>query len=146
MPRERRRVTHPPSEGIGANQNDSMSMDQLVAQYKKHGTMPNVPQNNPLYGDFTFPEDIHEIREATLKAEERFGQLPADVRTAAQNDWIKFLEMFNDPEGQSELIEAGLEINSETEPPTNPNTPPASDESPSTTTTPDPETPPTPTG
>lgn len=107
-----RRVTHPASIGPGANQNDTQDMNVLIAQYKKHGTMPNVPVKNPLYGDFTFPDDIHEVREATIIAEERFGELPADVRTAAKNDWIEFLEMFDDPDRQKTLIDAGLEINS----------------------------------
>lgn len=94
----------------GANQADApaANINTIVAQYMKHGTMPAIQQKNPLYGDFTHPTDIHSIREAVHQAEDRFDQLPADIRTAAGNDWVQFLDMFEDPENLEKLTQAGL--------------------------------------
>lgn len=94
----------------GANQDDAAGADinTIVAQYKRHGTLPAVQLRNPLYGDFTLPEDIHGAREAMLQAEERFAELPASVRTDANNDWVTFLEMFNTDEGRQSLSDHGL--------------------------------------
>jgi len=119
----------------GANQSDAPAADinTIVAQYKKHGTIPNVGLKNPLYGDFTFPENLTDIREAIYVAEDRFNELPADVRTAAKNDMGEFLEMFNDPDRQKLLEDAGLIIseNPEIKPPApKPESPKTPDESP----------------
>lgn len=86
------------------------NINTIVAQYKKHGTLPAVHRSNPLYGDFTFPEDIHEMREAVYAAEDRFSNLPASVRTLCENDWVIFLDLFADPVQRSRLVEAGLQI------------------------------------
>lgn len=96
----------------GANQDDAQSTDinRIVAQYAKNGTLPIVNRGTPLYGDFTTPTDIHSVREAVNQAEDRFDQLPASVRTAANNDWVTFLEMFNDETGRETLEDAGLQI------------------------------------
>lgn len=121
----------------GANPADSkgVNINTLVAQYKKTGTLPNVGLANPLYGDFTFPDDIHSMREAVYAAEERFNQLPADVRSAADNDWVRFVEMFNDPAEQALLETAGLQI---TDKPVIPNNSPPPESSPSAPPDPDP--------
>lgn len=124
----------------GANQTDGPSADinSIIAQFKKTGTMPSVPRRNPLYGDFTFGDDIHEVREAIFEAEDRFSELPSAVRAAAQNDWGQFLKMFNDPEQQKILEEAGLKI-TDTPIPNNsppPTSEPINDETPTPTTTP----------
>jgi len=132
----------------GANPDDAQDINTLVAQYQKHGTLPAVTRLNPLYGDFTASTEIHEIREAVHRAEDRFDALPADVRTLANNDWVSFLEMFGTDEGQKQLEDAGLQITepkaAQKAPETQPAISPATDRtaepkaSPSPTPTPDP--------
>lgn len=117
MPRERatRRVALSLNTDNGANQEDMAGADinVIVGQYKRTGTLPAVQLTNPLYGDFTDSEDLMDVREQHYLAAERFNELPADVRTAADNDWVKFLQMFNDPE-QRELLEtSGLVISTD---------------------------------
>ncbi len=132
----RRRVALALDTSGGANPADADGTDinKIMAKFKKTGTLPNVGRTNPLYGDFTFPEDIHSVREAVERAEDRFMDLPADVRSVCKNDWVQFYELFNTPEGQEKLTEAGLQINELNETP-----------SPDPSETPDPtvETPPT---
>lgn len=128
----------------GANQTDApgLEINAIVAQYRKHGTLPKVTLNNPLYGDFTFPEDIHSVREAVEKAEDRFDNLPASVRSAAENDWVTFLEMIQNDEQKQVLIDAGLEIVENTPPIPDENTPPVTNTPPPSETPP--EEPPSP--
>lgn len=141
MTTERKRATERVSLSLdtsgGSNQEDSAftNINRTVAQFREHGTLPQVPNLNPLYGDFTFPEDIHSVREAVQRADDRFMALPSDVRNVAGNDWVQFLTMFNDPQGRQTLVEAGLQMvdpittqtpTDPTSPPTtNPDTPPA---------------------
>lgn len=128
-----RRPRRRPRKGLklntrkGANQADKQGADvnTIVAQYRKSGTMPRVGLKNPLYGDFTFPEDIHEQREAMFRAEDRFMDLPSAVRAKADNDWVKFLTMFEDPEKRSWLETAGLVISDNSEPETDSPPPPS---------------------
>lgn len=96
----------------GANPADAagVNINKIMAVFKKTGTLPNVQLSNPLYGDFTNPEDIHSIREAVHEAEDRFAELPAKVRALCENDWVQFLERFDDPDGQKTLLDAGLTI------------------------------------
>ncbi len=112
----RRRVALALDTSGGANPADADGTDinKIMAKFKKTGTLPNVAQKNPLYGDFTFPEDIHSVREAVERAEDRFMDLPADVRSVCKNDWVQFYELFKTTEGQEILTEAGLEINDST--------------------------------
>lgn len=116
VPRQRagRRVSLSLDTSGGANRADAAgaNINVIVAQYKKTGTLPAVSSRNPLYGDFTFGEDIHEVREAVFEAEQRFNQLPADVRTLCDNDWVQFMDRFDDPHQRQALMDAGLSINS----------------------------------
>lgn len=96
----------------GANPTDAIGNDlvDIVARYRKTGELPHVKAHNPLYGDFTFTGDLHDIREAIENAEDNFMDLPSKIRTLADNDWVTFLEMFHDPTQQKILEEAGLQI------------------------------------
>lgn len=113
-----------PSE---TNQGDGHHVDanKLLAQYRKNGTLPNVHVHRPLYGDFTGPQDLHRQIEAAGAAFDRFAELPASVRTLADNSPVRFLEMFDNPEERAMLQEAGLGIldepNENQDPDTTPN-------------------------
>lgn len=106
----------------GANQADfpATEINQIIAKYQRHGTMPAVQMKNPLYGDFTGPSTIHEQREAVYQAEDRFMELPAKVRELCENDWVQFLDKMDDPEQHDSLIQAGLTILDPSEPNINP--------------------------
>ncbi len=130
------------SGGANAADADGSDINKIMATFKKTGTLPNVGRTNPLYGDFTFPEDIHSVREAVERAGDRFMDLPADVRSVCENDWVQFYELFKTEEGRAKLTEAGLQINDQTnttipDPITTPEIP--------NETPPAPETPPEPT-
>lgn len=96
----------------GANQADGQNteINGIMAQYKKNGTLPNVAQRNPLYGDFTFGNDLQDITNAIYEAEDRFNDLPATVRAAAQNNMVQFVQMYADETQRERLVDAGLII------------------------------------
>lgn len=122
--------------GANSADADGVNINKIMAKFKKHGTLPRVNTQNPLYGDFTFPEDIHSVREAVHQAEDRFMDLPADVRSVCENDWVNFYELFSTPEGRETLTEAGLQIGTTPIEPQPTPTPPEPDPEP---TPPDPE-------
>lgn len=126
----------------GANQADAAGADinTIVAQFRKTGTMPRVNLRNPLYGDFTFPDDIHSMFEAVAQAHDRFMQLPADVRTAADNEEEIFLEMWKTDEGRKKLEDAGLKINNPPIPNNSPPQPPDPEPTPTNDPVPTPTT------
>lgn len=131
----------------GANPADApgLEINSIMAQFQKHGTLPAISLPAPIYGDFTFPEDINSVREAVEQAEDRFMELPASVRTAAGNDWVKFFSMLRTDESLQVLTDAGLELfDSPPPPPESTNAPAVPPETPTTSGTtqpPDPNPP-----
>lgn len=71
--------------------------------------MPTVFHQNPLWGDFSGPSDYHQSLEQIQLAQDRYNELPADVRTASQNDPEIFLQMI-ESDDRALLEEAGLII------------------------------------
>lgn len=110
-----RRVSHPASGKGRTNQDDARGTDinVLVAQYMKNGTMPNVYVGDPLWGDFTSPDDLQSCFERWQLAKEKFNDLPATVREAADHDPVQFLRMFDDEGGRQILVDNGLAVDDE---------------------------------
>lgn len=139
-PRRHRRVSLSLDRSGGANPADAAgaNINTIVAQYRQHGTFPNIQLSNPLYGDHTGPQHLHETRLAIQQADERFNLLPAAIRSLADNSPEIFLDMLEDPDQLAQLEAAGLI--------TDPDTPehtPSSPVSPSLPPSPSSEEPPT---
>ena len=119
----RTRSPHPPSKGPGTPPDDLASADinLIMAQYAKNGTLPRVNPQTPLYGDFTQSTDLMDAMDRVNEALDRFEQLPASVRSVADGNPVRFLEMFDSDEERVLLTEAGL-ILDENEP-SEPSTP-----------------------
>lgn len=79
---------------------------------KRHTQGARVPLNprTPHYGDFSKAVDLTAAHELWAAAEDDFMSLPADVRTAANNDPVRFLEMLASEQDTQELIDAGLAV------------------------------------
>ena len=104
-----RRATTHATHG-GANQDDARGADinTLVAQYRKSGTVPNIAQREPYYTLDLDPRDLVAAYELVATADERFRDLPADVRKAADHDPARLLEMVQDDSQRDLLESAGL--------------------------------------
>lgn len=102
----------------GAKQSDreSSNINTIVANYFATGIMGKVNAQTPLYGDFTQPQDLQTQLHRVMDAQARFDALPADLRKAASNDPVKFLEMTQDDDGLALLTELGLVMVDDLEP------------------------------
>lgn len=90
------------------SERDAANINTIIAQYRSTGTLNRVNEQTPLYGDFTQAQDLQSQLHRTMEAQARFDALPSALRNAADNDPVKFLEMTNDDDGLTLLIELGL--------------------------------------
>ncbi len=79
---------------------------------KRHTEGAQIPLNTrqPTYGDFSAAVDLRTAIERVEIAEEEFMKLPADVRTAAQNQPQVLLDMMADQDQAQLLVDAGLPV------------------------------------
>ena len=79
---------------------------------KKHTEGAQIPLDSrtPMYGDFSAAVDLRTAIETVERAEDAFAALPADVRTAAQNQPEVLLDMMANQEDAQRLVDAGLPI------------------------------------
>ena len=98
-----------PTDG-GANQadRDGADLNNIMAQYLRDGTLTHVSRSQPLYGDFSGPQDLQSQMETVEAAQEHFDSLPAEVRALADNDPCKFVAMAEDSSTAALLEAAGL--------------------------------------
>lgn len=110
-PKSKRRATYYKEPNrISLEEAKAADANVIMAQYRRNGTLPVVHNRIPLYGDFTGPQDLHTALERSQEALERFQELPASVRLSCDNDPVRFLEMFDDPDERVMLEDAGLVI------------------------------------
>ena len=104
-----RRVQHPVGDVSLTRQADAKDADikNIVTRWKETGVVMGA-RGTPSFGDFSGQVDYHEALTRVKTAEADFYDLPAKVRTLAENDPGKFLEMVRDPDQVDELVEAGL--------------------------------------
>jgi hypothetical protein len=110
--RESKRVSLKLDTKGGADQagREVGDISSFVAAYRRNGVMPAVKIHQPLWGDFTGPTELHEMREAVFRAREMFEELPASVRDLCRDDEANLLDLVSTPEGQIALRDAGLEF------------------------------------
>jgi len=129
-PPVRRRVQKAMNQENGAVQADASAVDinKIIARYHATGQHPPVTAQQPLYGDFTGPTDLHTHLNRVSAAQEHFKALPAAVRAACDNDPVVFLEKFENRD-TALLEELGLVVLDQAEtPPPEPDPAPANPE------------------
>lgn len=89
---------------------EDSDINVIVRRWKSTGMPPVVTLHRPLYGDFTGSTDYQEQLDQVMAAQERFMELPAEVRAAVDNDPAAFLAAMETPEGRSYLAASGLQI------------------------------------
>lgn len=80
----------------------------IMASYEKTGQVPVYSNMQPLYEDFTMVADYQSALNAVISAEEAFMSLPANVRSAFDNNPALLIEAINDPTQRDRLIGLGL--------------------------------------
>lgn len=104
---------------------DDCDINIIMKKYG-HGAFPQVTAQ-PMYGDFSQGLDYTEARQAILRADEAFHEIPAEIRQHFDNDAAKFIDFTQDPKNLPKLREWGLAKREETplqEPPAQPGEPP----------------------
>lgn len=72
------------------------------------GAVPPVALDPRFFGDFSDALDFRESWDAVRVAEERFGQLPAELRERFGNDPLRLWDFVNNPQNEEKAIELGL--------------------------------------
>lgn len=121
-PRSRERFALEMDQGnkVDRDQVGDTNINSILARYEATGQPPRVRSEQPLYGDFTSGEDLFTTLNRVNEIRDNFAALPSDVRAAADNDPVTFLDMCQEPEGRQILAGLGIEFEDELEEPSPP--------------------------
>ena len=102
---------------VEQNHKDRCDIDYIIRQYDKTGLITHVNRAVAEYGDYTEVNEYQEAMNIVLKAQQDFMGIPSDIRAKFQNDPGKFFEFATNPENFDEMVELGLAVKPETQPP-----------------------------
>lgn len=87
---------------------DECDINFIVKRFEETGILPEG-NRQPLFGDFTdFPTDLASSMAKYNEAQERFMELPANLRKEFDNDPVKLLAFLNDESNRTRAEELGL--------------------------------------
>lgn len=89
------------------------------------GAIPPAAADPRFYGDFTDAPDFRQALDATRAAQQRFSELPADLRKRFGHDPVELWQFVNDEKNAEEAIKLGLLKRSQPTPTAPPADPPA---------------------
>lgn len=96
---------------------DRVNINSIVARYvaTQDENLLRGPKD-PIYGRVDMQIDLQEAIEQIQVQQDRFMELDASIRAAAENSLPRFLDMLNDPEELELLQELGLRLEDEPDP------------------------------
>ena len=111
---DRRRVTapvhdekiHGPSM-VQQHFKDECDINRIILKFTETGYLSHQMPGMPTFGEapaISFTDAMFMVTDA----QEKFGQLPAEIRSEFNNDPAQFLDAFQDPENRGRLEELGL--------------------------------------
>lgn len=92
------------------SEKEAADINKIVAAYGKSGVWTNVNPLEPRYQDNTYVTDLLAAHNLIQEANEQFYSLPAEVRSLAENNPIKFAEMLTDEGAVAMLEQLGAPI------------------------------------
>lgn len=106
-------------EGSSVQQHprDRVNINSIVARYvatKDENLLRG--SNDPIYATVDMGLELQEAMDTIQVAQERFMELDASIRAAAENSLPQFLDMLNDPQQVELLQELGLRLEGEPDP------------------------------
>lgn len=72
------------------------------------GAIPPAAIDPRHFGDFTEAADFRTALDRTREAQQRFSELPADLRARFNNDPVRLFEFVSDPNNDAESVKLGL--------------------------------------
>ena len=100
------------NDGVSITQQHHREQCCIKTMYNRF-VNDGVPLPTPYsahYGDDSGPRSLQEMLGRVEEIEDRFEQLPADVRALARNDPWVLETMLSDPRATQELVNAGLPV------------------------------------
>lgn len=112
MPKKRGRVRTPVGERSRTKQSfaDDCDINRIVKRHERGEPITHFNAKHPTFGDFTEGQNLKEAMDSVFRAKEEFAELPARVRSAANNSPVQLLRMLDDPGGRMFLQKSGLEL------------------------------------
>lgn len=83
-------------------------INNIMAKYASGVVPVSAGSRPPLFGDFANVPDYQTSLQIVLDAQERFAQLPSQVRSRFDNDPAKLLEFLAVEDNRAEAIKLGL--------------------------------------
>lgn len=109
---ELRRVAHPAGGKMMTKQafRDDVDINLIVKRYGQNGMFDHLERREATYGDFSRSTNLHEAMNLVKAAEAEFEELPAEVRTLANNDPVQYYAMLAEEKETQALKRAGMPI------------------------------------
>lgn len=95
---------------------DDADINKIIARFEKGGTLARINAREPFYGDVSEFGDLAESLMKIQAANELFMSYDARIRERFENDPVKFVEFFEDPDNIQEAIDLGLAVPRPVEP------------------------------
>lgn len=87
---------------------EAADINNIVKKFGVTGSLP-YGELQPIYDDFTqYPTDYHTALNLIRNADNAFMEMPAEIRSAFDNDPGSFLNAINDPTHHARLRDLGL--------------------------------------
>lgn len=95
---------------------DECDVNVVVRNHAQTGMWTHLNPINPTYGNFALATDLQEALAMVEYSETEFSKLPAEVRSACNNNPVELLQRLAHPGDAQILVDLGLPI-SEAAPP-----------------------------
>lgn len=87
---------------------EEADINTIVNKFLRTGILPDSV-SLPQFGDFSqSPSDYQSALNLVIAGEQAFAALPANIRARFDNDPVKYVNFFENPDNREEAIELGL--------------------------------------
>lgn len=83
------------------------NINNILLKYQKTGII-EVPDKDPIYGDFSNLPDYQDMQNAIIRANEAFMALPSNLRKRFDNNPAEFIKFVENAENREEAEKLGL--------------------------------------
>lgn len=92
------------------NMKEAVDINNILAKYRRTGTIEHVKRNIERFGDFTgyTDEGLLTNLDRVTKAQHQFEQLPSSIRNECKNSLPEFLKYIANPKNKDQCIEWGI--------------------------------------
>lgn len=89
---------------------EDADINKIVARFEKSAGAVRLNAREPFYGDVSELGDLADSIAKVKKAEDLFMTYNANVRERFDNDPVKFVEFFENPDNTQDAIDLGLAV------------------------------------